>query len=98
MSISGIKERDGPWYVTSYDMRRVDRDEVIDLGRCDWAGWSLEGDLLLARKGKLLRLGRQRNRELQPLEAAVCIADLTSRTFLPREAPSAAKTWSGNLA
>ncbi len=96
MSINGLKERDGPWYVTNYEVRG-ERDEVIDLGRCDSVEWSPEGDVLLAKNGMLFRLRRLHNRELPPVESAVCVADLTSRTFAPREAPPAAKTWSGNL-
>ncbi len=96
-SVHGIKERDGPWYVASYEVREAGSDDVIDLGRCDWADWSLGGDLLIARSGRLLRLARRRDRGLDPLGSASCVADLTERKFVSREAPAAARTWFTHL-
>lgn len=97
MSVHGIKEQNGPWYVTRYEVRETGSDEVIDLGRCDWADWGIDGDVLIAKSGKLLRLARRRDRGLEPLESATSVVDLTERAFVPREAPAAARTWFTDL-
>jgi len=54
--ILGIGERNGPWYVTEHRLLSDDDEMVMDFGRSDWADWSLSGELLLAREGKLSRV------------------------------------------
>lgn len=57
MSIRGLHEREGTWYITHHAV--IDRDSGIEhqLGRTDWADWCRSGDLLFAKDGRLFRLG-----------------------------------------
>ncbi len=91
MSIWGVHERDGPWYLIDHSVRR-DGDEVDKIVRSEWAGWSPEGDLLFAIGGCLYR-ARCVAGELAPLEQASTIADFTSLKFEPRAAPENMRRW-----
>ena len=52
MSIVGIKEKDGPWYLIEHSV--ISNDGKTDnIGRSDWADWSQSGDLLFALDGCL---------------------------------------------
>jgi hypothetical protein len=85
MAITGIKERDGPWYLTEHSVVR--QGKVIDrLGRSDWADWSHTGDLLFAMDGALYRMTCE-NGTLPALEDATVIADFSKLKFENREAP-----------
>jgi hypothetical protein len=92
MSISGIAEKDGAWYVTEHSLIRDDQVEVI--GRSDWADWSRSGDLLFAKGGQLFRL-RCEDGALPPLASSVELADFSNLTFEPRESPPEARVWPG---
>jgi len=50
MSITGMKERDGPWYLTEHFIER-EKDELDKICRSDWADWDQSGDLLFAMDG-----------------------------------------------
>lgn len=85
MSISGLKERNGPWYLTEHSIIR--NDGIADrIGRSDWADWSYSGDLLFAMDGCLYRV-RSRNETLDPLEDSIRIADFSKLLFENRQAP-----------
>jgi hypothetical protein len=91
MSITGLKERDGPWYLTEHSVimgnRNIDR-----IGRSDWAEWSTSGDLLFAMSGCLYRV-RCKNGTLADLESAAKIADFSKMRFEKREAPEQMRCW-----
>lgn len=97
MSLNGIHERDGPWYVLEYSVRDPGTGEERSLGRLDWADWDQNGDLLCAREGRLFRLHPADWRNglasaFDPsLEAEV--ADLRGATFENRSAPPEALDW-----
>lgn len=91
MTIRGIHERDGPWYLTEHEVSSGDA-ESRRVGRSDWADWSRSGDLLFAKQGSLYRLGYARG-VLAPLSEAREIVNLTSLKFANREAPAEAKRW-----
>lgn len=55
MSITGMKERDGPWYLTEHSIVR-EKDELDKIGRSDWADWDQSGDLLFAMNGCIYRV------------------------------------------
>jgi hypothetical protein len=78
MSIHGIRERGGPWYLIEHRVL-CDGIESHPVGRSDWAEWSESGDLLFARQSSLYRLGYA-DRELPPLASARPIIDLTAPT------------------
>jgi hypothetical protein len=91
MSIEGLNERDGSWYVQTY--RLVDGEESIrDIGRADWADASPDGGLLLARDGRLLRLDIGAVDDWATAEFRE-VADLRDHRFERRTAPSEAVTW-----
>jgi hypothetical protein len=91
MSILGIKERGGPWYLTEHAVTR-EKGKADKLGRSEWADWSHTGDLLFSMDGCLYRVKCRKN-ILEPLEDAVKIADFTNLKFEPIKAPDAATRW-----
>jgi hypothetical protein len=91
MSIEAIHERQGAWYVITYQLA-AGRDVVLDLGRLDWADIAPQGDLLIAGDGRLSRLapddeGRWRS------EATRTVVDLSSHRFESRVAPDWTLRW-----
>lgn len=60
MSILGLKERDGPWYLTEHSVIR-EKNNPDKIGRTDWADWSHSGDLLFAMDGCLYRVSPRRD-------------------------------------
>ena len=91
MSILGLKETDGPWYLTEHSVI-VHKDKVNKIGRTDWADWSQSGDLLFAMDGCLYRVPCKGG-ILANLEDAVKVADLSRLRFERRESPQEARRW-----
>jgi len=91
MSITGLKERDGPWYLTEHSVAR-NEVESDGIGRSEWADWSQSGDLLFTMDGCLYR-APCRGGVLAPLEDAMKIADFSKLQFEAREAPDEARRW-----
>lgn len=90
MTIEGIKERDGAWYVVTY--RLLDGESVVrELGGADWADVAPDGDLLLARDGRLLRLSATAVGD--PTAEFREVADLRHHRFEARIAPAEALVW-----
>jgi hypothetical protein len=91
MEIHGIRERDGPWYVTEHSVV-TDGTVSHKIGRSDWADWDASGDLLFATGASLRRLVYA-----PPVLAAVeetrQLIDLESLAFTPRGAPESAQQW-----
>ncbi len=85
MSVIGIGEKDGPWYLTEHSVIDADR-RVEKLGRTEWADWSQNGDLLFSMGGALYR-GRCHDGTLMPLEEASMLADFSGLKFENRKAP-----------
>jgi len=91
MSILGLKEVDGPWYLTEHTVIR-DTNKPDKIGRTDWADWSHTGDLLFAMDGCLYRVPCKGG-TLHDLASAVKVTDLSRLRFEPRESPEEAKRW-----
>jgi hypothetical protein len=91
MSVIGIGERNGPWYVTEHSVVRNGEDSDR-LGRNDWADWDSSGDLLFAMDGCLYR-ARCRAGALTSLEDADKVADFSNLKFAERKAPARALQW-----
>jgi len=91
MSISGIGEREGAWYVTRYRLLRDGR-VLRTLGRADWADADLNGDLLLAQAGRLYRL-RSDTADGWAEAPLSEVADLRDHVFEARTAPADAARW-----
>ena len=95
MITEGLHQRNDAWYRVSYDIVG-DGGEVTALGRADWADWDWNGDVLLAKAGKLFRLRPSGIRAKQPRfdpAAAREIADFNDLTFEERVAPPDARRW-----
>jgi hypothetical protein len=91
MSVEGLNERDGSWYIVSY--RLIDGEETIrDIGRADWADAAPDGSLLVGRDGRLLRLDIDAIDEWANAEFRE-VADLRDHRFEPRTAPPEALSW-----
>jgi hypothetical protein len=91
MEIHGLKESNGPWYVTDYAVLR-DGTVTHAIGRSDWADWDTSGDLLFSKQASLYRLGYAQ-RELAPIIEARPLIDLGALAFTPREAPESMRRW-----
>ena len=91
MSILGIKEKNGPWYITEHTVK--DEEGRLDnIGRSDWADWSQSGDLLFAKDGCLHRLPCKAG-ILARLEDAIEIANFSGMRFQPVIAPPEYLRW-----
>jgi hypothetical protein len=66
---------------------------VIPLGAADWADWCPSGDLLLAREGRIYRIGNHRYPESDGFVRE--LIDLSPLQFEAREAPPEARQWEG---
>jgi hypothetical protein len=93
MIIRGYGEKDGASYLTEHSITR-ERGTVENLGRSDWADWSQQGNLVFSKDGCLFRLAYNKGR-LEPLDAAVKIADFSNLEFEERAAPWEARHWPG---
>jgi hypothetical protein len=91
MSIRGIKERNGPWYIIEHSLHGTDGFQSA-IGRSEWADWSPDGDLLFAQSGCLYRL-RPSKRELGPIEESEQIADFNDLSFQRGKPPEKALLW-----
>lgn len=67
---------------------------VVSLGAADWADWCPSGDLLLAREGRIYRIGNHRYPESNGFVKE--LIDLSPLQFEEREAPPEARQWEGS--
>ena len=95
MRTLGLHERNGPWYVTSYEVVDADGRVKRDLGRADWADWQPSGDLLFARDGGIFRLAMDPRGRFDPHAQPREIIDLSSLRFEARESVPEALLWDG---
>jgi hypothetical protein len=93
MAITGMHEKDGPWYLTEHSVDRIGRG-TDKIGRSDWADWSHTGDLLFAMDGCLYRVPCVEG-TLAALEDAKQIADFSSLQFENRKPSAEAQRWPG---
>ena len=92
MKIHGVKERQGPWYVQSYQLVNRAARVVREFGRADWADWDSSGDLLLASDGKLVRIRVRADNASVPARELVDLSDLR---FNARPPVPEATAWTG---
>ena len=91
MKICGIKEKDGPWYLIDYSL--IDKNGTLTtIGRCDWADWAPNGDLLFTQSGCIYRLSLDRQK-FGLIESSQVVADFSELKFEPIEAPTEANVW-----
>jgi hypothetical protein len=91
MAIEAFFERQGSAYVLQYRLLDHDR-ELRRIGRADWADAAPNGDLLLARQGRLFRLRGGSPEALRDGDFRE-VADLRDHSFEERTAPAAARRW-----
>jgi hypothetical protein len=93
--LHGVHEKNGPWYVFSFEVHDEASGQTVDLGRSDWADWDAQGDLLHARDGCIHRTAV----ENRPLERAATkaelLADLSDDVFERVPPPARATRWKG---
>jgi hypothetical protein len=92
MSIRGIGERNGPWYVIDHEVFDYESDDCMALERSDWADWLPNGDLAYAHHGKLYRWECEAKKFSLSREPRV-IADFADRKFRELAAPPEAERW-----
>ena len=89
MIVRGLKKTEGPSYVMEHAV--VDsRGRERSFGESDWADWDLNGDLLLAKDGRIFRARAPRTSDEVDLRE---IADLRASKFTARPAPKEAERW-----
>ena len=91
MAIRGIKERNGPWYLTEHAVLSSS-GETWNLGRSDWADWSHSGDLLFTKGPSLFRIPYV-DGVLAPFAEAREITNLESATFTQRPPREKDRRW-----
>ena len=91
MSILGISERNGPWYLIEHSVFGENEYAGV-IGRSEWADWSREGDLLFTQSGCLFRL-RPSKGGFGPIEESEQIADFNNLEFQRVEPPAGAHMW-----
>jgi hypothetical protein len=81
MTLRGMMERGGPWYVMDHAVVDADTGEEHLFERSDWADWSHDGDLLFATHGAVYRA------KCGPygLGEPALVMDLSDRKFVNRE-------------
>lgn len=85
----GLKELNGPWWVTQFIVRDANGKCVLNLGRCDWADVDRNGDILFANSGKIFRLVKGQF----DIEVAKELIDLRNSKFERVKVPSEAQSW-----
>ncbi|MEI6421369.1 MAG: hypothetical protein WCP55_04065 [Lentisphaerota bacterium] len=83
MYIKGYGERNGPTYVVEYALKNENHQDVLNLGRLDWADWDKNGDLLSAKDGKLFRSKYAGH----ALKGTIEVADFNDSKFEEKSAP-----------
>jgi hypothetical protein len=86
---TGIKQTNGPWYVMEHALVRRSTQREHALPDCEWADWDHQGDLLMAREGRLWRARVVRG----VLQEPRMLIDLREERFEPVVAPPSARTW-----
>lgn len=94
MSILGIQERGGPWWITDHSIGSGYKGAI---GRSDWADWSRDGHLLFAQSGCLYRLRPMKGR-FGPIEESEQIADFNELRFERVEPTNEARLWPQRMA
>jgi hypothetical protein len=95
MAICGFLERNGPTYLIDYDLHAAGI-ATASLGRCDWADWDPNGDLLFAQSGCIYRLSPEK-KKFPPIELSRVIADFGGMKFENVTPPPEATEWPKNL-
>jgi hypothetical protein len=95
MSIHGVHEKEGPWYMIEHEVVNAKGKTAVSLGRTNWADWCHDRDLVFARHGCLYRLGFRKDDTLRPMEQVQLLDDLTSDRFEGIKPPPGADRWQG---
>jgi hypothetical protein len=93
--LRAIYQKNGPWYVEDFEVRKSDGTVRRLIEACSWADWQANGDLLFALGDSLYRLPGNHAAELasDPLNNAKCVASLGELRFDGIIAPDWARQW-----
>lgn len=94
MQIKGLHERNGSWYIIEYKIYDQNNKLISDLERLDWADFDKNGDLLIAREGKIFRL-KPKFKSANPydLKELKLLADFSKNKFEEKTAPKKYLKW-----
>lgn len=95
MRTLALKERQGSWYVTSYEVVDHAGHVIRELGRADWADWQSSGDLLFAADGKIFRIPVTSKGRFELYAPARELIALSAVRFEAREPVPFATAWVG---
>lgn len=87
MTTFGFHETNGPTWVQEYRVLTKQGEEIIDLGKTDWADWDHNGDLLYTQNGVIFRAKKD------DLKNSLRLIDLTGSKFEPISAPEEFRNW-----
>jgi len=87
MTTFGFHETNGPPWVQEYRVLAKGGDEIINLGKTDWADWDHNGDLLYTQNGIIFRA------KSNDLKNSIRLIDLTGSKFEPISAPEEFRNW-----
>ena len=92
LSLHGPGEPGESRHKSSYRILDLAGNEMRDMGRSDWADWSIDGQVLLGRAGRMWRVPV--SHKAGPGEPRELI-DLRSHRFFATPPPDEAKIWTG---
>ncbi len=87
MTTFGFHEKNGPPWVQEYRVVSKQGDEILNLGKTDWADWDKNGDLLYSQYGLIFRA------KSKDLHKPIQLIDLTGSKFSPVSAPPESREW-----
>ncbi len=93
--LRAIYQKNGPWYVEDFEVRKSDGTALRLIAGCSWADWQANGDLLFALGDSLYRLPGKHAGEAasDPVDKAICVASLGELRFNDVIAPDWARQW-----
>lgn len=87
MTTLGFHEKNGPPWVQEFRVLSKDGEELVNLGKADWADWDRNGDLLFSQNGCIYRSKSDK------LNKPKQLIDLTGSKFSPVSAPDEFRSW-----
>jgi len=87
MKTFGFLETNGPPWVQEFRVLSRNGEELVSVGKADWADWDKNGDLLFSKEGSLFRAKREK------LDSPEELINLSASKFKPITAPDEFMTW-----
>lgn len=87
MTTFGFHEKNGPTWPQEFRVLNKDGNELINLGKTDWADWDRNGDLLFSRDGLVMRAKKD------DLTNPKQLIDLSKEKFAPISPTDEFRNW-----